>query len=78
MRTVTSTLRYNITSLVLSVEQLPLVQRVVCLDLGSCDLDSFVTQPFSLICKRLVEKVRVLSHPVRLTKTQVVCETTLS
>ena len=59
----------NAAAMVQSEEQLPLVQRVVSSDLDSCDLDSFIMQPFSLMCKRFVEKVRVLSHHVRITKT---------
>ena len=54
--------------MVLSVEQLPLVQQVVVSELISCELDIFGTQPFSVMCKRLAEKDRILSHHVRVKK----------
>ena len=42
--------------MVQSGEQLPLVQQVVVLNPRTYGLDSFITQPFSLMCKRLDEK----------------------
>ena len=54
-----------------------LVQQVVRSDLSSYDIDSFITNPLSLMWKRLIEEVQVISHCVRVTKPQI-CESTLS
>ena len=64
--------------MVQSEEQLPLVQRVVSSDLDSCDLDSFIMQPFSLMCMQAVDRESAGTFSPRKDNKNSVFERTLS